>query len=124
VSPEEALTNMTTTTTGTISFTGASGRVYSYSLYISDLAGVMWKFSASGNATASTSDFIQLPETVALTDISTVAAPTVSLASAVIKNDLPLGVIIQHANTLNTLTSRMIPHITVNGPCKFQMLQV
>ena len=114
---------MTTTTTGTIGFVGRSGKYYSYSLYISDLAGVMWKFSANGTATASVSDWIQLPEDCTLIDISTVAAPTVSLASAVILSDLPLGVIIQHANTLNTLTSRMIPRISVKAG-KFQLLQV
>ena len=117
------MVNLTTTTTGTIGFIGRDGKYYSYSLYISDLAAVYWKFSANGTAAAGSSDWIQLPQDCTLIDISTVAAPTVSLASAVVLNDLPLGVIIQHANTLNTLTTRMIPRISVKAG-KFQMLQV
>ena len=113
---------MTTTSGGTISFTGVSGRVYAWSVYVSDLGGVMWKFSSVGAAAAASSDFISLPERCVLMDISLLATPTVSTISSIMMNDLPTGLVVQVSNCLYTNTTRSIPHGVFNAG-KFQLYQ-
>jgi len=114
---------MTTTSGGTITFLGRSGRTYSYSVYVSDLGGVFWKFSSLGAAAATSSDFITLPEDVTVLDISLLATPTVSTISVMVKNDLSLSVVVQVSNCLYTNTTRSIPHVVI-GAGKFQLMQI
>lgn len=115
---------MVTATTGNIIFRGLkTGRVYSYSIYISDVVAAFATFSANGPAGTGSSNFLTIPEDCELVDISTLLSPTVAVTVSVYVNDLPTGTLIQDANTLYSVQSRAIPHIRIRGGSKFQLLQ-
>jgi len=116
---------MTVATTGTITMKGASGKEYGYSVYISDLAGVFWKWSALGAAVATSSDFILTPpENCQIIDVSLLTTPTVSVASQLVANDIPKGLIYLVGNLLYTTQNRACPHVTVGPGTKLQFMQM
>ena len=106
---------MTTPSGGTLVLQGLkTGNYYSYSIYISDLGAVNWKWATDGTAVAGSSDFIITPnEPCRLVDIATVAAPTVSLTSGILTNDVSTGQVITISNTAAALQNRSIPRIVI-----------
>jgi len=114
---------MVTATTGTITFRGASGADYSWSIYVSDVDAAPVRFSSGGAAGAASSDNIIVPENCVLKDISTLLSPTVAVTMIPSVNDRPTGDVIHDANTLSTLTTRSFPRMRVPGRCKFSMVQ-
>jgi len=116
---------MTVATTGTITMKGASGKEYGYSVYISDLAGVFWKWSALGAAVATSSDFIlSPPENAQIMDISLLTTPTVSIASQLVASDIPKGIIVLVGNLLFSTQNRAFPHVTIGPGTKLQFMQM
>jgi hypothetical protein len=115
---------MTTTSTGSLVLQGKSQQ-YTWNVYVSDLAAVYWKFSAAGQAAATSDNFITLPnEPTRIVDISLVALPTVSTSSQILTNDVATGQMIQVGTVQSTLATRSFPHTLLQPGRKFQILQM
>ena len=115
---------MVTATTGNIKFTGLrTGKEYSYSIYVSDVAAAFATFSTAGPAGTGSSNFIAMPEDVIMTDISTLLSPTVAVTLVVYVNNRPTGDVIQDANTLSTLNTRSFPRLKLRQGALLQFIQ-
>jgi len=117
---------MTTPSQGTVILQGLkTGNIYSYGIYISDLGGVNWKWATDVTAAAASSDFIITPnEPCRIIDICTTAAPTVSLTSAILTNDVSTGQVVVIANTAAALSNRSIPRIVIAPGKKLTIKQL
>jgi len=115
---------MVTTSTGSLVLQGAKQQ-YTWNVYVSDVVGEYWKFSASGQAAAASDNFISLPnEQVRIVDISLVALPTVSTASQIMTNDVATGQMVQVGTVQSTLATRSFPHTLLQPGRKFQIKQL
>jgi len=66
-------------TTGTMYFSGASGRNYSVSMYVPDAVSTTVLFNATGTAGTGSATYWRAPEDVVLKDILVLAAPTATV---------------------------------------------
>jgi hypothetical protein len=100
---------MVTATNGTLTFVGASGKVYSIDLYISDVVAAYCTLNPTGKAGTGNNTFWPAPENVTLVDASIATGPTVMVGLLALRDDAPVnGGAIRIANFLNTLTTRKI----------------
>lgn len=114
---------MVTPTNGTITLQGKSGRNYSYSIYLSDVAGAACTFSTAGLAVAGSQTFLIAPEDCILKDMSITAGPTVIFTMIPYINDVSAGQVISLANTVNTLAFRAVPNIGFAAGRKITIVQ-
>jgi hypothetical protein len=117
---------MTVATNGFIKLLGLkTGNQYCFSVYISDLAGVNWKFTTDSTAVAGSSDNLILPnENTRIVDISLLTTPTVSTASVPYLNDVSTGQPILVGNCLYTTINRSFPSIILGAGKKLTIRQV
>jgi len=100
---------MVTATTGTVTWRGKSGRVYSSSMYISDVAAAKVTFNPNGAAVAGSDTTLQFDEDVVLIDVSILTGPTVATGF----NWYSRGVIVANSATL------ISPNLTTNAQRSF-----
>lgn len=101
---------MVTATTGVATFKGLqTGKVYSTSLYISDVVGAKLTWNPAGAAVAGSDTNVQFDENVMLTDISIITGPTVATGF----NWYSRGVIVPNSATL------ISPNLTTNASRSF-----
>jgi hypothetical protein len=99
---------MTTPSTGTLTFIGASGLTYQKAFYWADATGTMARIDSGLGTPGATGgqDFCIFNEPVTLVDISVVTGPTVALTGRFMANYeyIPIG--FSWTNHLNTLPQR------------------
>lgn len=108
---------------GSLSFKGASGRGYSVSVYTSDVVGAYVRFNQDGLAGTTTPDFLVFPEAVTIVDFSTVTGLTDTRVIKILKNGVSTGVVLQHANHVNTLATRPYVGVTITAGSEIRMVQ-
>lgn len=110
---------------GTLLFKGASGRLYSYSIYASDVANAFVTWATTGVAASGSTNFIIAPENMQLVDASIVTGLTDTTAMVLWLNDAPVpNSVIQDTNIVNTLQTRAFPPVRIAQGRKVQLAQV
>lgn len=106
-------------------FRGASGRLYAYSLYNSDVSNAFVTWATTGTAGSGSVNFISAPENMQLVDISAVTGIADTTALLLWVDDAPVrNTYIAWANIVNTLQSRSFPPIAVAAGHKIQFAEV
>lgn len=109
----------------TVLFRGASGRMYSYSLYNSDVANAFAGWATTGAAGSGSVTFITAPENMTLVDISAVTGIADTTSLVLWLDDAPVrNTFISWANVLNSLQSRSFPPIGISQGRKVQFAEV
>lgn len=111
--------------TGQLRFKGASGKVYTFSIYNSDVAAAFVTWNLNGTATTSNDNYFIAPETMTLQDVSVVTGIVDTTALLLYANGASQpGYLIQWANVVNTLTFRSFPPMTVKGGTRIQLQEI
>jgi hypothetical protein len=116
---------MVTPTTGVVTFIGkATGKVYSYSIYLSDSV-IFATWATTALAVTGGVNFITAVEDMTLVDISCTTGPTVIFGLVPWVDDGPVpGRFNSLANVINTVQNRRTAPITIASGHKFQIMQV
>lgn len=111
---------MVTAENGTLFFRGASGRLYTLDVYVSDVVAAAVTINTNGAAVAGSPAYWIPPEDVALEDYSIVTGNTVAVGVTLEQNGAPRpGTAMRTANHLNTLNNR--PKLAVGFPMGCQI---
>jgi len=111
--------------TGTLTFRGASGAIYSYSIYNSDVANAFVTWATTGVAGSGSVTFITAPENMQLVDVSVTTGIVDTTALVLWLDDAPVrNSIMSWANLLNSLQSRSFPPIAISRGRKVQLAEV
>lgn len=109
---------------GLITFRGQSGKLYTYAVYISDVAAAFVTWATTGTAGTGSTTFIIAPENMQLVDYSIVTGLTDTTIQILWLNDAPVpNTVIFDANIVNTLQSRSFPPFKVAQGRKVQLAQ-
>lgn len=111
---------------GTIRLLGVrSGRQYSISIYISDVAAAFVTFSLVGKAASTSVNFLTAPEDVVLADVSIVTGTADTTTLVPWSNDSPIpgGKLIPYAQVLTTIQTRSFPNVGWKSGSKIQFAQ-
>lgn len=101
---------MVTPENGTVTFTGRSGKTYTYSIYSSDVVAAPVTWATTGLAGTGSTNFITAPEDMLLSDVSLTTGQTVAVGWSIWLNDAPYpSAVMTFANVLNTLQTRSFP---------------
>jgi len=109
---------------GILTFRGASGKTYTYNVYISDVNGAFLKWSTVKSAASTDTDFITAPENMQLIDASVPTGLTDTTSATLWLADGPVpNALVAWAPIVNTLPSRSFPPVKIAGGRKVQFLQ-
>ncbi len=100
-----------------------TGREYSYSYYVSDVAAAYATFSTTGLAAAGSQTFIIAPEDCIIKDIAIHTGTTAAVAILPQVNDQNVGAQITFLQILDTLATRTFPQLAFKGGAKVAMVQ-
>ena len=106
---------MATPENGTMTFKGASGRLYTLDVYVSDVAAAAFVWNPNGSAVAGGSTYWRCPENVTLVDYSVATGNTVAVGAYFTRDGATIpGTSLRTANQLNTLAFR--PALKIDFP--------
>lgn len=92
---------------GTMTFRGASGKLYIVDTYISDVANAYATFNPNGSAGTGTLQYWVAPENVQLVDFSMITGTADTTGVIMLENGaVKAGSSLRYANQLNTLPFR------------------
>lgn len=100
---------------GTMTFDGASGRSYTVSVYLSDVAAADITWSQDGAAVAGSPSYWIAPESVRLRDFSVVTGTVDTTVMKLLINGVSVGQILAYANHVNTIATRPNPSIPITA---------
>lgn len=111
--------------TGNLTFTGKSGKQYSYNIYNSDVSAAFITWATTTAAGSSSVTFITAPEDMVLTDVSVVTGivDTTSLCLWLDDGPVPNGIILW-ANCVNSNPFRAFPRVGIRQGRKVQFAEV
>lgn len=106
---------------GTLTLVGLkTGKTYNVDIYTPDSG--YWTFNMAGAATASTPNFLVLPEDVQIYDVSFTAAPTATSVTLQADNAPVIGGVLRYANQLTSLPNRQRLNIRLGKGQQFQVV--
>ena len=108
---------------GTLVIVGASGRTYTYDVYVPDAAATQLTFNASGLAGSGSPSHLTTMEPCTIVDFSIGTAPTAVGAIFQIGDANVNGATIRHANQLAANPNRMKLRIPLPGNVQLSALQ-
>ena len=114
---------MVTPENGTLSLKGVSGKWYNINFYSSDVIGAPITMNLNGVAGTGSQNFYILPENCFIMDVSVATGQTVTTNWVVQINDQNIGVILNVANSINTLNTRAVPNVPLPANRKLTIIQ-